>query len=181
MQNRDPNQLPLPFRTNTELWVSGRWGGGGRATVDEADRRVSFQLPPALFAVVAVLILAAKQAWAEGSWARAFVSVEELGRQLARRTQGTANPLLPDPQHTIRYVFRLRRALQRALEQPLDQRGSGLVRARSRPAGPTLDASEWVKSFVEFIPFLGYRLSSHPDRLHLEIIEEMPDGKPPDG
>lgn len=150
MKHPEPN--PYPFHSAAEVWVNGRWSQGGVALIAEGDRPVPVQLPPALFAVWVLLIQAGKRAETEGNWAAGFLSVSDLCRLLQQHTRGTASPLLPDPAHAIRYVFRLRQALAKALRR----RG------------------DWAKRMIEYQPFLGYRLSTPPDKLHLNLLPEWP-------
>jgi hypothetical protein len=163
----------LPFRTKAELWASGRWGKGGVALLREGDWHGLVKLPPALFAVLAILILAAKRAAADASWAGGFVTAEELCRRLTRHTRGTDNVLLPDTKHAIRYIFRLRRALAKILKGPIAKTSP----TESIAGIKLLKPSEWAKRLIELQPFLGYRLSAPPEGLQLEILKDLPGGE----
>jgi hypothetical protein len=90
-----------------------------------------------------------------------FLSVAELARELARRTQGTHNILLPESSHTIRYVYRLRALLAKAMQQ-----------GESAAEEGGADWLDWAKQLLEYRAFFGYRLSTAPEHLRFVILED---------
>jgi hypothetical protein len=157
----DPNLLDLPFRSTAQLWLTGRWGEGGIARVRDKGRQVSLALPPALFNLLAILAGEAQRPPGDRAWRAGFLSVRELGRELTRRTQGKDNLLLPGREHTIRYVYRARMLLSKAMSQ-LEQ----------GPHAEEIDFLAWAKDLLEYRPFFGYRLSTAPEQLHLFILKD---------
>jgi hypothetical protein len=105
------SEVLLPFRRNVHLQAAGRWGQGGVVAIRQNGHDSSVFLPPALFDLLATLMLQACHPSCAGCPASSFLSPRELCARLRRRTTGTANALDPDPPHLVKYVFRLRRAV----------------------------------------------------------------------
>jgi hypothetical protein len=151
MKKTQVSSDPFSFLSRTELWVTGGWDRGGFARIVAEDRKHVLKTPQALFAVLALLILAARRAsGSAGSFGKGFLTVAELRAQIKQVTGGTLDP---DPEHVNRYVFRLRGLF-----------GQG---ARSTAAG-----RRWAKRLLQHLSPLGYRLSLPADKLHLQMLEE---------
>ena len=134
----------LPFRSNVSLRAEGRWGGGGFVAIEQEGDNRSLLLPPALFDLLATLILRARQSSPRDfCLAETFLGTTELCLKLRRRTRGTTNPLDPDPPNLAKYVYRLRHLLE-------------------------------LPELVEHERHLGYRLSTPPENLTLRILDEEP-------
>jgi hypothetical protein len=151
--------LGVPFLTDTRLRLCGGWGRRGLAILQDGDKEVLVEVPPALFDLLAILILEARQPVpASACWIPpGFISPEELVRQLTRR--GGGNPRDPwyDGEHIKRAIYRLRQLLAKALF-------------------PQKDGTAWSHRFVEYAS-LGYRLSTAASNLQLAILDTQRDGE----
>ncbi len=149
-------QSPFPYASDQQstLTLTGRWTEGGVADIRiPGEPPLVVPLPAAPWAVMAILIQAAKDAGPE-DWGQAFRTIHELAFLLYKKTGLGAR----DPENIIRLVFRLRRLLARAAEQ--------------RPEGDQHRSAEnWSKRLIERQPFLGYRISLPPENLRLEILD----------
>ncbi len=149
----------VPYLTETRLRLCGGWGRRGLAIIQDGDQEVQFEVPPALFDLLAILILAAHEPIpATASWIPpGFITPEELVRQLTRR--GGGNPRDPwyDGEHIKRAIYRLRQSLAKALF-------------------PQRDGTAWSHRFVEHAS-LGYRLSTPTSNLQLAILDTQRDGE----
>jgi hypothetical protein len=138
--------------TETQLRLCGRWGEKGLAILHDGKQHTQVEIPPALFDLLAILILVEKKPIPpDASWApTGFITAEELCRELTRR--GGSDPRQPwyDKKYVNRLVYRLRMLLATALF-PQGKHGR-----------------EWRNQFLETGP-LGYRLSTDPVNLQLAI------------
>src|SRR5690349_18380642 len=118
-----PQPDPVPFLTETQLWLCGRWGEKGYAVISEGKHHAKVVLPPALFDLLAILILAAtKPIPPESSWVPSgFITAEELSRELARR----GGDDLQQPWFTTKYVTRAIYRLRELLAAVLFPKGKG--------------------------------------------------------
>ena len=145
---------PLPYLVDPEFkfLISGRWEKGGLLEIYHEESPVELiWLPLAKWAVLAVLALRAKSAEV-ASWRRAFMTVDELARELKQRTELQVS----DPNRVIRNVFETRRRLNDAAARKLQTVWE---------PGPR----KWGKRVIEYSP-LGYRLSLPPENLDVEIL-----------
>jgi len=155
MQEKIPSEFP--FRSQAQIWAFGRFGQGGWITISNANSRTRVQLPPALFDVLAILMRAAKQVSSSEDWVPSgFLSAANLCRELKLHSRDTPNPLLPDLEHVTKYIYRLRKVFAKAMN-------------------PRVSAKNWARSMLEWVPFLGYRLSTPPQNLHLAILKDPKD------
>ncbi len=149
----------VPYLTETQLRLCGGWGRRGLAILQDGDQEVQFEVPPALFDLLAILILAAHEPIpATASWIPpGFITPEDLVRQLTHR--GGGNPRDPwyDGEHIKRAIYRLRQLLAKAFF-------------------PQRDGAAWSHRFVEHAS-LGYRLSTVTSNLELAILDTRCDGE----
>ena len=146
-------KIPFPFQTQCCLWAVGRWGQGGTLVIEDAERHAAVVLSPALFDLMAILIRAAQRVSGAGSWVPAgFLTVEELRREITRQAGGTMSLPLADPEHVIKAICRIRKKIGTALFP----KGGG---------------DRYAKQLLEKTN-LGYRLSTAPENLTLEIFGE---------
>jgi hypothetical protein len=155
----------LPYRTKAQVILSGRFQEGGLAVIRDGGHQTLVRLPPKLFAVLALLIQASHQA--QPSLTIGFISVKELTRQLVRSLSVTSRHERHDSSKTVRYVFRLRRALGRALVKSLGRKAN----ANKQFTGAF--GAEWGKRFLESQAYVGYRLSSPPENLLLQLNDDQ--------
>ncbi len=147
-----PQPSPLPDRV--QLWLCGRWGQHGVAILSEGKHQATVRLSPALFDLLAVLVLTAiRPVSPDQSWVPSgFMTAEELCRELTRRGGGNPNRPWYTKKYVNRMVYRLRTLLATVLFQ-------------SRCQG-----REWADRFLENGP-LGYRVSSAMANLRLAILD----------
>jgi len=151
-----PPSNPAPFLTESQLWLCGRRGEKGLAILHEGRHDAQVELPPALFDLLAILVLVATRPASPGqSWVPSgFVTSDELCRELTRRWGGAPY----QPVYTKRYVNRTIFQLREKLARALFPKGNG--------------GRQWVKRFLES-GTLGYRLSSPPANLRLAILDGL--------
>jgi hypothetical protein len=137
--NGDPS-LP-EIRSSIQIALQGRFGLGGVADVRDDGLTFRVHLGPALFSLLAVLALKAKECTPEQirNWG-GFIPVRDLCDQLKARTQGSARPLYPGPNGLFGYVKRLRSRLQ-------------------------------IPGLVEYERYLGYRLVILPENVTVEFLD----------
>ncbi|HEV3255649.1 MAG TPA: hypothetical protein VG013_02090 [Gemmataceae bacterium] len=144
-QSKKPRRSnAFPFLTNASLSLSGRWEQGGEATLRVDKHEEKLHVPGVAFAVLAVLIKASRAPASKG-----FLPAEDLCAQLKFWTRGA---LVPEPPYVYKYIWILRNKI-----------------AAVAPAG----GRSWADLFVEH-QYLGYRLSTLPENLELEIVEPVP-------
>jgi hypothetical protein len=146
----------MPYRTDSELWLCGRPGKHAVAIIHELNLSATVELPPALFAVLEILVEAATRPVAQDrSWVPlGFVTAEEMAAELTRRGGGDPAQPFYDKRYIIRLMYRLRKLFAEALF-PQGNKGK-----------------EWVDRFFETGP-LGYRISTPPHNLKLEFLAGM--------
>ena len=143
---------PFPFRSNAELWVTGSLTKGGVALIRDGDHHAKVILTPAVFAVLSLLIIAARRAVGRKPWTAAgFISVTHLGRELERWSPNGAADQVP------RHIHTLHTELMKAW----------------RHNGSHKQAKQWAYHLIES-DHLGYRISTRADRQHLDIVQERP-------
>jgi hypothetical protein len=150
----EPPPNAAPYLTQAQFWLCGRWGQHGVAILSEGKHQATVRLSPALFDLLAVLVLAAiRPVPPDKSWVPSgFITTEELCRELTRR--GGGNP--DRPWYTKKYVNRMVYRLRKLLATALFQSGC--------------QGREWADRFLESGP-LGYRLSSPAANLQLAILD----------
>jgi hypothetical protein len=159
-RSRPPNNvfpaagIPVlfPFRRNVKIWMSGMFTGGGIAVIREGRREVKVNLPAVEFAVLAILIMAARRALSRKPFSAAgFISAGHLGRELERwSTKGYG-------EYVARHVHTLRTLI---------------ITAWSHHAS-SVAAKQFAHQLIE--TNLGaYRLSTRPKQLHMDIVLERP-------
>jgi hypothetical protein len=147
---------PAPFLTDSQLWLCGRSGEKGVAILQDGNRHARVKLPPTLFDLLMILVVAATKPASSGqSWVPSgFVTTDELCRELSRQWGGASHQPVYTKKYVNRTIFRLRRALAAALF----------------PKGKA--GREWVNRFLEN-GTLGYRLSSPPANLRLAVLDGL--------
>jgi hypothetical protein len=140
-----------PYQTDFELWVSGRWLHGGRAILRVGSTEHQFRVSRQNFAVLAPLMARARhdQTLVKPWVARGFLMGDEIvthARLLGAVT--LIRSRLPKAFRNLREKFA--RAFQDSKK--------GL---------------RWAKMAIEFQDGFGYRLSTDPAKLHLNIINDL--------
>lgn len=147
MSNRYAPKL-FPYQTQVDVWLTGSFRDGGVAIVHDGGAEKTLHLGPAVFSVLAVLIMTAHRARSRKTWSAAgFLSVEKLKKELDRLTKG-----LVSSEYAVKYVYRLRERLSQ-------------VKQSSK------QGKKWARMFLE-TTVLGYRLSTHPQNVHLDLVDE---------
>jgi hypothetical protein len=136
----------FPLQTDAELWLSGSPETGGKGVIRDFGQEVIASFSPSEFAVIAILIMAAREdAVQKEDWAAAgFRSV----RQLKAAFRDLQSQL--DSEYMTKYVFAARKRLEGAWRRFAPARG-------------------WGKRFLETNE-RRYRLSTHPSKLHLDLV-----------
>lgn len=153
----DPEPV-FPYQTDAHLWLRGNWieGGAGRLSVN--GRSLNLELGQLTFALFAVL-------------AKAALEDAESERQGLPSVQGfrTKRQILM----LLKRAFAETDAKRAATIEPIRfARYVHLVREKLRHSELCLGvADNWAMNFIEFGPF-GYRISTPPENISLENLEE---------
>jgi hypothetical protein len=124
--------------------------GAKVAVVDPAcGINVVFELPPAEFAALALLMLRAIAAGkSERSASAGYLKKAELFSKLKHLLE------IDDPQTVARSIYRLRERLSHAARSVLNE----------------AEAHDWSRSLIEHSRF-GYRISIPSKQLHLDVLD----------
>lgn len=143
----------FPFqREGVHLVMSGTFAGGGRALIQEGDLKAKVELGPVVFTVLANLIMAAKRAEGRKPFSAAgFISATHLGRELERRS------FKGEQVYAVKDIHTLRTKLAEAWTQHMSRE----------------QADQWARELIE-TDQCGYRLSTRPNQLHLDVVTERP-------
>ena len=122
-----PPPNPVPFLTRAQLWLCGRWGEKALAILHDGKHHARVELPPALFDLLAILILAATKPTSPGeSWVPSgFVTPEELCRELTNRWGGDPHQPLYTKKYVNRMIYRLERNSPERCSQRVTVAGNG--------------------------------------------------------
>ena len=134
--------------SDVEISLEGTWKKGGVLKIRKGEREHRFGLSQPLFVVMALLMMLAKKADGE---ATEGLSVDELRQQITRKTRLTGRALDPEPEHVIRYIYRLRQHLAK------------------------IGGRDWSQEILEWVFPVGYRLTIDPDQLHLHLQQDLSD------
>ncbi len=142
----------FPFRSTAELWLTGSFEAGGHVIVRDAEHEIKFKVKPVQFAVLAILIMAARRAVGRKPWSAAgFLPAEHFAAEFTRWSSKA------DRRQVIKYVHLQRRDFVDAWHK---QTGSP-------------SAKQWAFDLIE-TDQCGYRLSIRPQRLHADIVLPRP-------
>ncbi len=154
MEQRKAEPVGQRFLTNVELWITGRWLGGGTAVVRDGEEEAEFDVPPQLFAVLAVLIIRARHDESLSKnkpWtSRGFLSAAEI--QFCTRLFGGVRT---ERERIAKLIHRLRKKF---------------ARLKSDRGRPLSNAAKLIQNHKR----LGYRISTRAHNLHLHIINDLP-------
>jgi len=145
---------PVPFKTDAQLWLCGRWGESGLAIVNDGRHSVEIELAQGQFDFLAILVQAASKPTLPGqSWVPSgFVTADELRGELARVAGSDRQHPYYVRKDVIRMIYRLRELFAKKMF-PKEVGGRA-----------------WARRFLESGK-LGYRLSSPPANLRLAILD----------
>ena len=140
---------PFPLLTDAEIWLSGSGVLGGRGVLRDGGRIGKGRLSPGLFALAAVLAQFARRPELHDrhSSAASFLTAQLLAFEMKQLTGGRVAPHFS---MIGKYVYRLRKKLAEIVGN-----------------GPK--ASAWAAQVLESQEHLGYRWSTSPERLHLDL------------
>lgn len=144
---------PMPYYASDGFAINaqGRWLTGGAAQIFYRSKMIEQPIvPTAQWAILAVLIEAAKRAEGE-NWASGFVTSEALSTKLRRRA-GLGDGTL---QNLYASVKKLR-----------DRLGAGTAATFASSLG-----LQWGRDVIEKHRTLGYRLSVSPGNLLLILLD----------
>jgi hypothetical protein len=150
----DHEQFDLPYLTDAKLRLRGSRKTGGVAHIDRTNKTYGpIPLKSRPFTLAAELIVRAKQDAQSDASARGFCTPDALfeSANAALRSSGLANDALIERGELSRYIFRLRGKFA---------------------FGKGEAAKRWAHLLLEHVPNLGYRFSTDPENLTLEITDE---------
>lgn len=165
MSHRPQQTQPFPWLTDVEIVASGHYARGGVAFVSDGEHQGLVQLPPKLYAVLALLIEAAHET--RSGLTSGFLGAKEMSSQFDLRVPLSIQQTGLEGSEIVRYVFRLRRALGKVLVSLATEK-----KARSSKQTHVASVDEWGKRLLEWQPYLGYRLSTSPKNLVLQLGEK---------
>ncbi len=147
----------FPFHSTAELWLTGSFEAGGYVIVRDAEHEIKLKLKPVSFAVLAILIMAARRAAVRKPWsASGFIPAEHFAAEFTRWSSTADRKLV------IKYVHFLRRDFTAVW--------------RKQTGSPS--AKQWAFDLIE-TDQCGYRLSIEPRRMHWDPVLPRPLKIPP--